>query len=108
MSNLNITERETPNGIVLDLSGDIIFGEANNALRWGIRNRLREGKTNITLNLEEVGYLDSSGIGELISALTAVNREGGSMVLLNPGERIMRLLEISKLTEIFEIEKSFG
>lgn len=106
MSHLEITEREGDSGVVLDLSGDIIFGEANNALRWGIRNRLKEGKINITLNLEEVGYLDSSGIGELISALTAVNREGGNMVLLNPGERIMRLLEISKLTEIFEIESS--
>jgi anti-sigma B factor antagonist len=104
MSQLNISEREGVDGIVLDLKGDIIFGEANNALRNGIRNRLMDGETNITLNLKEVGYLDSSGIGELISALTAVSREGGKMILLNPGERIQRLLEISKLTEIFEVE----
>lgn len=106
MSQLEITEREGTDGVVLDLNGDIIFGEANTTLRWGIRDRLKEGKTNITLNLADVGYLDSSGIGELISALTAVGREGGRMVLLDPGERIFRLLEISKLTEIFEIELS--
>lgn len=106
MSYLEIEEREGTDGIVLDLRGDIIFGEANTTLRHGIRNRLKEGKTHITLNMEEVGYLDSSGIGELISALTAVSREGGTLVLLNPGERITRLLEISKLTEIFEIERS--
>jgi anti-sigma B factor antagonist len=104
MSHLNIEEREGIDGIVLDLSGDIIFGEANTALRNGIRNRLMDGKINITLNLKEVGYLDSSGIGELISALTAVSREGGRMVILNPGERVQRLFEISKLTEIFEVE----
>ncbi|MCO6509831.1 MAG: STAS domain-containing protein [Aridibacter famidurans] len=106
MSHLTISEREDADGIVLDLSGDIIFGEANTVLRHGIRNRLKEGKTHITLNLQDVGYLDSSGIGELISALTAVNRERGNLVLLNPGARILRLLEISKLTEIFEIENS--
>ncbi len=104
MSQLIIEERESANGVVLDLSGDIIFGEANTTLRNGIRNRLRDGRTNISLNLTDVGYLDSSGIGELISALTAVSRVGGHMVLLNPGDRILRLLEISKLTEIFEVE----
>ena len=105
MSQLTITEREGVGEVILDLSGDIIFGEANTALRNGIRNRLKDGKINLTLNLKDVGYLDSSGIGELISALTAVSREGGRMILLNPGERIMRLLEISKLTQIFEIER---
>jgi len=104
MSHLNIEEREGYNGVILDLSGDIIFGEANTTLRHGIRSILRDGRTNIFLNLSDVGYLDSSGIGELISALTAVSREGGRMVLMNPGERIQRLLEISKLTEIFEVE----
>lgn len=104
MSHLNIEEREGVDGIVLDLSGDIIFGESNTTLRHGIRNRLKEGKTNLTLDLKDVGYLDSSGIGELISALTAVSRVGGHMILLNPGDRIQKLLEISKLTEIFDVQ----
>ncbi|REJ76159.1 MAG: anti-sigma factor antagonist [Acidobacteria bacterium] len=105
MSTLEIAERDNSEGTVLDLTGDIIFGEANTVLRTAIRNRLREGKSDIRLNLDHVGYLDSSGIGELISALTAVNREGGRLVLMNPGDRIMRLFEIAKLTEIFEIER---
>ena len=105
MSKLEISERNSGEGTVLDLTGDIIFGEANTVLRDAIRSRLREGKSDIRLDLDNVGYLDSAGIGELISALTAVNREGGRLVLMNPGDRIMRLFEISKLTEIFEIEK---
>ncbi|QQS40323.1 MAG: STAS domain-containing protein [Acidobacteriota bacterium] len=106
MSHLEINERQTEEGVVLDLTGDIIFGEANTVLRDAIRNRLRAGRSNITLNLDKVGYLDSAGMGELISALTAINRENGRLVLMNPGDRIMRLFEISKLTEIFEIESS--
>lgn len=104
MSNLQISERESDGGVVLDLSGDIIFGEANTVLRNAIRNRLKEGEKQFTLDLTNVGYLDSSGTGELISALTAINREKGSLVLRNPGERILRVLEISKLTRIFKIE----
>jgi anti-sigma B factor antagonist len=109
MKELVISERRADDAIILDLSGDLIFGEANAALRSTMRRLLREGNTNITLNLEEVLYLDSSGIGELISALTAMNREeNGRLKLLNPTERIQTLLQISKLMDVFEIEYDEG
>ena len=105
MSQFTISERHTGDVVILDLVGDVIFGESNTKLRGEIRRQLKDGNHKLSLNLSEVQYLDSSGIGELISALTAVNREeGGQLRILNPTERIMHLFAISKLTEIFDID----
>ena len=103
MSKFEITERKEDGVVVLDLSGDLVFGDAPAKLRTRVRDCLRDGTTNITLDFANTGHLDSSGIGEMISALTAVNREGGRLQLMNLSERIHWLLKISKLTEIFEI-----
>lgn len=113
MARLSVTEREIDDTVILDLSGDITFGEGNITLRHEIRRLLEEGKMKICLNLENVCYVDSSGIGELISGLTAVKREdGGQLKLLNPTERIQALLEIANLTKVFDIyrneSKAFG
>jgi anti-sigma B factor antagonist len=103
MSKFEITERKEDGVVVLDLSGDLVFGDAPAALRTQVRDCLREGTTNITLDFANTVHLDSSGIGEMISALTAVRREGGRLQLMNLSERIHWLLKIAKLTEIFEI-----
>lgn len=104
MTNLIINERETDDAVILDLDGDITFGDGNLTLRREIRRLIGEGKTKIRLNLEKVFYVDSSGIGELISGLTAVHRvEGGELTLLNPTQRIQELLEIAHLTKVFDI-----
>lgn len=106
MAELIITEREIDNeSLVLDLQGDITFGDGNITLRREIRRLIAEGKTKITLNLEKVFYVDSSGIGELISGLTAVNRVNGELKLFNPTDRIQTLLEIAHLTKVFDIYK---
>ena len=104
MGELNISERIDGERVVLDLSGDIIFGQSNTALRAAIRKCISEDKTNLCLNMTDVMYLDSSGIGELISALTAVNRENGKLTLRNPSDRVQTLLEISRLMDIFDLE----
>ncbi len=104
MAELTINERKSENAVILELSGDILFGEGNLTLRSEIRRLIGEGKNKICLNLEKVCYVDSSGIGELISGLTAVKREeGGELKLLNPPERIQTLLEIAHLTKIFDL-----
>lgn len=103
MSKLTIAERESAGGVVLDLSGDLVFGDPVAAFRQRVRECLRNGATNIGLDFANAGHVDSSGIGEMISALTAIGREGGRLQLMNLSERIQWLLEISKLTEIFEI-----
>ena len=103
MTKLTFFERIEENVTILDLNGDITFGEGSVELRKSIRRLLSEGKKNIHLNFQSVGYVDSSGIGELISTLTAINREGAELKLLNPSIRVKELLAICKLLSIFEI-----
>ncbi len=105
MAYFTISERQARNALILDLNGDLIFGEGTQTLRAVLRDLIAKGRKKIYLNLKGVVYLDSSGIGELISALIAINREeDGELKLLNPPEKVQQLLEISKLTTVFEID----
>jgi anti-sigma B factor antagonist len=104
MKELIISERQVGDTFVLDLEGDLIYGESTLKLRREVRRLIGEDKKKISLDLEKLSYVDSSGVGEFISALTAVNREdGGELKILNPTEKTYRLLEISNLLSIFDI-----
>jgi anti-sigma B factor antagonist len=103
MSDINISERQAGDVTILDLSGKVTIGEGSVALRGAIRRLLGEGKNKILLNLGSVGYIDSSGIGELVSSFTAVNKEGGSLKLLNLTQKIQDLLAITKLLTVFDV-----
>jgi anti-sigma B factor antagonist len=103
MARLDIFERQNGNLTILDLTGDITFGEGNIALRKVIRHALSEGKKHFLLNFGGVGYIDSSGIGELVSALIAINREGGQLRLTNLSSRAKELLTVCKLLRVFEV-----
>jgi len=103
MSDINISERQAGDVTILDLSGKVTIGEGSVALRSAIRRLLDEGKNKILLNLGSVGYIDSSGIGELVSSFTAVNKEGGSLKLLNLTQKIQDLLAITKLLTVFDV-----
>ena len=103
MIKLNIFEYETGEVIILNLNGDVTFGKGNIELRRAIRNLLFRGKKKIHLNFRCVGYVDSSGIGELISGLNAITREGGELKLFNIPVRVKELLTICKLLHVFEI-----
>ncbi len=102
MADLNISERQAGDVTILDLSGKVTIGEGSVALRNTIRKILGEGKKNILMNLGQVKYVDSSGIGELVSSFTAVNKEGGSLKLLNLTQKIQDLLAITKLLTVFD------
>ena len=102
MSELNIRERQAGDVTVLDMNGRITIGEGSVALRSAIRRLLEEGKKKILLNLAGVGYIDSSGIGELVASFTAVNKEGGQLKLLNPTQNVQDLLAITKLLTVFD------
>ncbi|HEY8559631.1 MAG TPA: STAS domain-containing protein [Pyrinomonadaceae bacterium] len=106
MARLNISERRLGDVTVLDLSGDVTFGEGNLLLRAAIRRALAEGKKNIHLNFAEVCYLDSSGVGELVSGYTAISRENGRLKLVDLPPRIYQLLAITKLLTVFEVDES--
>src|SRR5713226_10325967 len=87
MAELNIKERQAGDVTVLDMDGKITIGEGSVALRTAIRRLLEEGKKKILLNLAKVSYIDSSGIGELVSSYTAINKDGGKLKLLNLTQR---------------------
>jgi anti-sigma B factor antagonist len=102
MAQLSIKERQAGDVVVVDLSGKITIGEGSVELREKIRSLLAEGKKKILLNLGDVGYVDSSGIGELVSSLTTTNNQGGQLKLLNLTKKIRDLLMITKLLTVFE------
>jgi anti-sigma B factor antagonist len=106
MARLNISERQMSDVTVLDLSGDVTFGEGSVLLRAAIRRLLGEGKNKIFLNFAAVGYLDSSGVGELVSSFTAVSRQEGKLKLLNLPPRIYQLLAITKLLTVFDVAEN--
>jgi anti-sigma B factor antagonist len=108
MSQLNLKQREAGDVTVLDLSGKITIGEGSVQLRDTVKGLLESGKTKILLNLGDVSYVDSSGIGELVSSYTTVNKAGGQLKLLNLTKKIQDLLAITKLLTVFEIHEDEG
>ena len=102
MAELKISERQEGDVTVLDMDGRITIGEGSVALRSAIRRLLEVGKKNILLNLAGVGYIDSSGIGELVSSYTAINKEGGQLKLLSLTQKLQDLLTITKLLTVFD------
>ena len=92
------------NGVaIVDMSGRITLGEGGVILRDTIHDLLGKGEKYILLNLGEITYIDSSGIGELITAFTSVRRQGGELKLLNLTKKVHDLLQITKLYTVFDI-----
>ena len=89
---------------VVDLSGRITLGEGSVILRETVRDLLSKGNKKILLNLGEVNYIDSSGIGELVSAFTTVRNQGGDLKLLNLTRKVHDLLQITKLYTVFDVK----
>ncbi len=102
MAELNIRERQAGDVTVLDLEGKITIGEGNVSLRTAVRNLAEQGKKKILLNLGGVSYMDSSGIGELVSSHTTISREQGQLKMLGLTEKIKELLVITKLLTVFD------
>ncbi|GBC78694.1 Putative anti-sigma factor antagonist [bacterium HR08] len=99
---MTITERRHNDVVILDIEGKILLGEGDVQLREAIRRLLQSGVRKILLNLANVPYMDSAGLGELVRAYTTVRREGGELKLLNLTARIQDLLTITKLISVFE------
>ena len=103
MSSLKTSTRQTNGVTIMDLSGRITLGEGSVVLREQIRDLLAKGQKKILLNLADVTYIDSSGIGELVSGFTTVTNNGGQLKLLNLTKRVKDLLQITKLYTVFEV-----
>ena len=102
MASLSIKDRQAGDVTILDLSGKITIGEGSVQLREAVRRILDEGRKKILLNLGDVSYVDSSGIGELVSSYTTTGNNGGQLKLLNQTKKIHDLLTITKLVTVFE------
>ena len=96
-------DTRTENGVtILDIHGKITIGEGSAEIRNKVRDLLQAGRKHILLNLGDVSYVDSSGIGELVSSYTTVTNQGGDLKLLNLTKKLRELLAITKLLTVFE------
>lgn len=100
---IKATTRESSNVTIVDISGRITLGEGSALLRDTVRDLLSKGQKKILLNLGDVSYIDSSGIGELVSGFTTVKNQGGELKLLNLTKKVHDLLQITKLYTVFEV-----
>jgi anti-sigma B factor antagonist len=112
---MQIHQRAVGDVMIVDLSGKMTLGEGDELLRDKVNSLVQQGQKKIVLNLAEVPYIDSAGLGEIVRTYTTVSRQGGNLKLLSLTKRIQDLLAITKLLTVFETfeneqdaVKSFG
>jgi len=102
---VKLNTRQVGDVSVMDVAGRITLGEGSAALRDALREMVGKNQKKILLNLGEVSYIDSSGIGELVSGFTTVTNSGGTLKLLNLNKRVKDLLQITKLYTVFDVHE---
>ena len=102
---VKLTTRQVGDVTVVDVAGRITLGEGSATLRDAMRDMVSKNQKKILLNLGEVSYIDSSGIGELVSGFTTVTNSGGNLKLLNLNKRVKDLLQITKLYTVFDVHE---
>ena len=100
---MNVNMRTVGDVRIVDLSGKITLGEETMTLRTTVRNLVNDGNKKIVLNLADLNYIDSSGVGELVSTYTTVTNAGGQLKLLQLTKKIQQLLAITKLLTVFDV-----
>lgn len=100
---LTIHTREVGHVTILDVRGRIVLGDEIHQLRDAVRGLIAEGKKKIILNLADVDYIDSSGVGELVGCFTTVRNAGGELKLLNLSQKVQDVLYVTKLYTVFDI-----
>ena len=101
---MKASTRQIDGVTIVDLSGRITLGEGSVVLRDTVKDLLGKGQKKILLNLGDVSYIDSSGIGELVSAFTSVRNQGGELKLLHLTKKVHDLLQITKLYTVFDVK----
>lgn len=101
---MKLNTRQIDNVTILDLSGRIVLGEGSIQIREAIKELVAKGQKWILLNLADVNYIDSSGLGELVSSYTTVRNAGGELKLLNLTKKVHDLLQITKLYTVFDVK----
>ncbi len=101
---LTIDTREVSHVTILDIHGRIILGPEIGTLRTAVHELVAQGKKKIILNLADVDYIDSSGVGELVACFTTVRNAGGELKLLNLTQKVHDVLHVTKLYTVFDIK----
>jgi anti-sigma B factor antagonist len=99
---MKFSTRKIGDVIIIDVEGKILLGEGDNEIKQTVDDFLKQGHKKILLNLAKVPYLDSTGLGEIIRCFTTLRKNGGDFKLLSPNKRIMDLLSITKLLDVFD------
>ncbi len=99
---MKFSTRKIGEVVVIDVDGKILLGEGDVEIKKTVDDLLKKGNKNVLLNLARVPYLDSAGLGEIIRCYTALRKSGGSLKLLSPNQRIIDLLSITKLLNVFD------
>jgi anti-sigma B factor antagonist len=102
---MHISTREVSHVTVVDISGRITLGKETEGLRETIRGLIAEGKKKIVLNLSQVDFIDSSGVGELVSSFTAVRNAGGDLKLFGLTKKVHDILNVTKLYTVFDVKE---
>jgi anti-sigma B factor antagonist len=102
---MNLKTTEDGRVTILTLDGDLVIGEPESTFKRTITRLIEEGKVHLLVDLKGVGFLDSSGLGALVRALTNSQKEGGQTKLLHAGPQIRKLLEMTRLDSVFEIHE---
>jgi len=103
---MHIQQRSVGDVTIIDMGGKMTLGEGDELLRDKVNSLVQQGQKKIVLNLAEVPYIDSAGLGEIVRTYTTVSRNGGSLKLLSLTKRIQDLLSITKLLTVFETFES--
>jgi anti-sigma B factor antagonist len=100
---LTLTTRQNDRHIILEASGRLVAGESCTQLRDLVKHFTADGAHSFVLNLAGISYMDSSGLGLLLSIYSTIRGQGGNVTLVSIGDRVKELLTMTKLTEVFEI-----
>jgi len=102
---MELSTREDGRVTIISVKGDLVIGEGEAMFKKTVTRLLEEGRVYLLVDLSGVGFLDSSGLGALVRAMTNSQKEGGQTKLLNAGPQVRRLLEMTKLDSVFEIHE---
>jgi anti-sigma B factor antagonist len=103
---MKLSIRKAKDIVVIDVEGKVVLGDGDVQIKQAVDSLLQKGNKSIVLNLAKVPYLDSAGLGEIMRCFTALRRDGGNFKLASPNQRIMDLLSITKLLNVFDIYDS--
>jgi anti-anti-sigma factor len=99
---MKFSSRQVANVVIIDIEGKILLGDGDVEIKQAVDEHLAQGRKKVILNLAKVPYIDSAGLGEIIRCYTAIRKSGGDLKLLAPNPRLVDLLGVTKLVNVFD------